>query len=50
VNSNGPMNGLNIVTGASNFGQISSTIGSSPTMAVPADDFRVAQFSLRLEF
>jgi hypothetical protein len=46
----GPANGLNIVTGASNFGQISSTSAAAPLMSVPADDYRVAQFSLRLEF
>ncbi len=46
----GVPNGLNIVTGASNFGQISSTSAAPAAFAVPADDFRVAQFSLRLEF
>ncbi len=50
----GILNGLNIVTGASNFGQISGTaggaLGTPGVTAVQADDFRVAQFSLRLEF
>jgi hypothetical protein len=50
----GILNGLNIVTGASNFGQISGTAGgvtgTPSSFAVPADDFRVLQFSLRLEF
>jgi hypothetical protein len=53
-NVGGVLNGLNIVTGASNFGQISGTAGGTngtpASFAVPADDFRVAQFSLRLEF
>jgi hypothetical protein len=55
LNANvGVLNGLNIVTGASNFGQISGTAGGTngtPSLfAVTADDYRVAQFSLRLEF
>jgi hypothetical protein len=41
---------LNIVTNASNFGQITGTNAAPVTSAVPADDARVAQFSLRLEF
>jgi hypothetical protein len=41
---------LNIVNDASNFGQISSTNIAPGTSAVPADDARVAQFSLRLTF
>ena len=41
---------LSIVTNASNFGQITSTSVSPSSSAVPADDARVAQFSLRLEF
>jgi hypothetical protein len=41
---------LNIVTGASNFGQITGTNEAPLSSAVPADDARVAQFSLRLEF
>jgi len=41
---------LNIVTNASNFGQITSTNRAPDTSAVAADDARVAQFSLRLEF
>jgi hypothetical protein len=45
----GPL-GLNIVTNASNFGQITSTNASPSSSAVTADDARVAQFSLRLEF
>ncbi len=44
-----PLN-LNIVTNASNFGQISSTVASPSSFAVAADGARVAQFSLRLEF
>jgi hypothetical protein len=46
----GGFNGLNIVTEASNFGQISSTNLSPASTAVVQDDARVAQFSLRLEF
>lgn len=46
----GGYNGLNIVTGASNFGQIFSTNSSPDSLAVTADNARVAQFSLRLEF
>jgi hypothetical protein len=42
--------GLNIVLNASNFGQITSTNANPSSSAVPADDARVAQFSLRLEF
>jgi hypothetical protein len=41
---------LNIVLNASNFGQITSTNVSPATSAVAADDARVAQSSLRLEF
>lgn len=41
---------LNIVTNASNFGQITSTSQTPDSSAVAADDARVAQFSLRLEF
>jgi hypothetical protein len=41
---------LNIVTNASNFGQITATNKAPSSFAVPADDARVAQFSLRLEF
>ncbi|HTB98702.1 MAG TPA: TonB-dependent receptor [Terracidiphilus sp.] len=41
---------LNIVTNASNFGQITSTNAAPASSAVTADDARVAQFSLRLEF
>ncbi len=42
--------GLDIVANGSNFGQITSTNANPPSTAVPADDARVAQFSLRLEF
>ena len=45
----GPQN-LNIVSNASNFGQITSTNANPDSSAVVADDARVAQFSLRLEF
>ncbi len=41
---------LNIVTNASAFGQITATNASPDSSAVAADDARVAQFSLRLEF
>jgi hypothetical protein len=41
---------LNIVQNASNFGQITDTNKAPGASAVPADDARVAQFSLRLEF
>lgn len=41
---------LNIVTDASNFGQITSTAASPSTSGVASDGARVAQFSLRLEF
>lgn len=41
---------LDIVTNASNFGQITSTNQNPSSSAVAADDARVAQFSLRLEF
>ena len=41
---------LNIVTNASNYGQITSTNANPPSSAVAADDARVAQFSLRLQF
>ncbi len=41
---------LNIVTNASAFGQIAGTNQAPDSFAVPADDARVAQFSLRLEF
>jgi hypothetical protein len=42
--------GLNIVTEASNFGQIVDTNHAPDSLAVGVDDYRVAQFSLRLEF
>ena len=42
--------GLNIVTGASNFGQITNIAETPDSSAVSADHARVAQFSLRLEF
>ena len=42
--------GLNIVTEASNFGQIINTNQAPDSFAVRVDDYRVAQFSLRLEF
>jgi Carboxypeptidase regulatory-like domain len=42
--------GLNIVTGASNFGQIIATNAAPDSFAVAVDGARVAQFSLRLEF
>jgi hypothetical protein len=41
---------LNIVTNASNFGQITSTNANPSSSAVTADDARVVQFSLRLQF
>lgn len=41
---------IDIVNNASNFGQITSTNAAPDTSAVPADDARVAQFSLRLSF
>jgi hypothetical protein len=41
---------LSIVSNASNFGQITSTNANPPSTAVPADDARVGQFSLRLQF
>jgi hypothetical protein len=41
---------LDIVTNASNFGQITSTSQNPSSSAVVADDARVAQFSLRLQF
>jgi len=41
---------LDIVLNASNFGQITSTNVNPDSSAVAADDARVAQFSLRLEF
>ena len=41
---------LNIVTNASNFGQIAATAYSPDASGVAADGARVAQFSLRLEF
>jgi len=41
---------LNIVTNASAFGQITKTNQAPDSSAVAADDARVAQFSLRLEF
>jgi hypothetical protein len=41
---------LNIVNNASNFGQITGTNVAPASSAVAADDARVAQFSLRLEF
>lgn len=46
----GGFDGLNIVTNASNFGQISATSAAPSSSAVTADQARVAQFSLRLEF
>jgi hypothetical protein len=46
----GPGNGINIVTNASNFGQIIATNAAPATSGVTADGARVAQFSLRLEF
>ena len=45
-----PPNGINIVTNASNFGQITGTSGQPSSSAVPVDDFRIIQVSLRLEF
>ena len=50
LSSVSPPKGINIVTNGSNFGRISSTSAAPAGFAVPADDFRVAQFSLRLEF
>ena len=44
------LSGLNIVTEASNFGQITDTNQAPDSFAVHVDDYRVAQFSLRLEF
>ncbi|HLY40218.1 MAG TPA: carboxypeptidase-like regulatory domain-containing protein [Terracidiphilus sp.] len=41
---------IDIVNNASNFGQITATNAAPDTTAVPADDARVAQFSLRLSF
>ena len=41
---------LDIVLNASNFGQITSTNQNPDSSAVAADDARVAQFSLRLQF
>ncbi len=41
---------LNIVTDASNFGQITATSTNPDSSAVASDDARVAQFSLRLDF
>lgn len=41
---------LDIVTNASNFGQITATNQNPSSSAVAADDARVTQFSLRLEF
>ncbi|HMG84228.1 MAG TPA: carboxypeptidase-like regulatory domain-containing protein [Terracidiphilus sp.] len=41
---------LSIVTNASNFGQITSSNANPASSAVAADDARVAQFSLRLQF
>jgi hypothetical protein len=49
-NGVGSPGGVNIVTGASNFGQILGTVVSPDSSAVPLDNQRVAQFSLRLEF
>jgi hypothetical protein len=46
----GGFNGLNIVTGASNFGQITGTNVQPSSFGVTADGARVAQFSLQLEF
>ena len=42
--------GLNIVTEASPFGQISGTVNEPGTVAGQTATSRVAQFSLRLEF
>jgi Carboxypeptidase regulatory-like domain len=41
---------LNIVTNASNFGQITGTSSNPSSSGVTADQQRVGQFSLRLEF
>jgi hypothetical protein len=41
---------LNIVTNASNFGQITGTSATPSTSGVTLDDARVAQFSLQLAF
>jgi hypothetical protein len=41
---------LDIVSGASNFGQIVATNAAPSSLAVTVDGARVAQFSLRLEF
>ena len=41
---------LDIVLNASNFGQITATNQNPDSSAVPADDARVGQFSLRLQF
>ena len=41
---------LDIVLNASNFGQITTTNQNPDSSAVAADDARVAQFSLRLQF
>jgi hypothetical protein len=41
---------LNIVSNASNFGQITSTNANPASSAVAADDARVGQFSIRLQF
>ncbi len=46
----GGFNGLNIVTGASNFGQITATNVQPSSSGVTADGARVAQFSLALNF
>jgi hypothetical protein len=46
----GGFDGLNIVTEASNFGQITSTDATPSSTAFSEDSARVAQFSLRLEF
>jgi hypothetical protein len=45
----GPL-ALSIVKNASTFGQITSTNANPSSSAVAADDARVAQFSLRLQF
>jgi hypothetical protein len=50
LTSSAPPNGINIVTNASNFGQITGTSASPSSSAIPLDDFRILQVSLRLEF
>jgi hypothetical protein len=41
---------VNIVNNASQFGQITSTQGNNSSGAIPLDQARVGQFSLRLDF